>query len=81
MSNWYGALQRLKIFEDEPLTSLSLGGAKDTVFMAMNRGISVRLFLNPHHRAQVTPAQLHHSLQPSRPTGRASVLISYPMIV
>ena len=68
------ALQRLKMFEDEPLTSLSLGGAKDTVFMIMNRGISVRLFHNPYHRAQVTPAQLHYSLQPGRPTGRASLL-------
>lgn len=63
-STWYGALQRLRMFEDEPLSSLSLGGGKETVFMAMNRGISVRLFRNPHHKAQVTPAQLQHGLQP-----------------
>ena len=66
-STWYGALQRLRMFEDEPLSSLSLGEGKETVFMAMNRGISVRLFHNPHHKAQVTPAQLQHGLQHKRP--------------
>ena len=47
-------MQMLQVFEEKPLTSL--GSDKDTVFIEVNRGRSVRLFSNPHHKAQVRSA-------------------------
>ena len=47
-------MQMLQIFEEKPLTSL--GSDKDMVFIELNRGRSVRLFSNPHHKAQVRSA-------------------------
>ena len=47
-------MQMLQIFEEKPLTSLGLD--KDTVLIEVNRGRSVRLFSNSHHKAQVGSA-------------------------
>ena len=44
-------LQMLQIFEEKPLESL--GTDKDIVFIEVNRGRSVKLSKNPHHKAQV----------------------------
>ena len=41
----------LQIFEEKPLGSL--GSNKQKMFIEVNRGRSVRLFNNPHHKAQV----------------------------
>ena len=49
----------LQIFEGKPLASLDSG--KDKVFIEVNRGRSVRLFNNPHHKAQVRSAFKDHA--------------------
>ena len=49
----------LQIFEEQPLASL--GSDKDKVFIEVNRGRSVRLFNNPHHKEQVRGALKGHS--------------------
>ena len=51
-------VQLLQVFDEKPLASLGLDKYK--VFIEVNRGRSVRLFSNPHHKAQVRGSGASH---------------------